>query len=141
MSTPAVASPRGSTTDLYLVLDDDDRIVGVSPRLRDELGHWLGHLLWDHVPAAREICEPSFDEARASGQPVESVVFYSGRVRRLTAVPAADGLAVYAERLAELDVTSLGTLMQSLARIEAALTARGYARPDSPARASLRALP
>ena len=137
----AVAAPRAPTTDLYVVLDDHDRIVSVSPRLRDDLGHWLGHVLWDHVPAAKEICGPCFDEARASGQPVETVVLYSGRVRRLTAIPAADGLAVHGERLAELDVTSLGTLMQSLARIEAVLADRASAQPDSPARASLRALP
>ena len=129
------------TTDLYVVLDDDDRIVGVSPGLRDDLGHWLGHVLWEHVPAAKEICGPSFDEARATGRPVESVVFYSGRVRRLTAIPAADGLAVHGERLAELDVTTLGTLIQSLARIEGALAGRESAQPDSPARGSLRALP
>ena len=141
MSATAVAERDGMATDLYVVLDDDDRIVGVSPRLRDDLGHWLGHVLWDHVPAAMDICRPFFDEARATGRPVESVVFYSGRVRRLTAIPAADGLAVHGQRLAELDTTTLGTLMQSLARIEAALADRASAQPDSPTRASLRALP
>ena len=97
------------------MLDGDDRITHVSPHLHHELGSWLGHVLWDHLPGAREIYGPCFDEARSSGQPVESVVFYSGRVKRLTVIPAADGLAVHVERLAELDVTSLGTLTRSLA--------------------------
>ena len=89
MSSPAAAALRGTAADTYLVLDDHDRIVSVSPRLHDDLGRWLGHVLWDHLPAAKEIYGPCFDEARASGQSVESVVFYSGRVKRLTAIPAA----------------------------------------------------
>ena len=97
------------------MLDADDRITHVSPHLHHDLGSWLGHVLWDHLPGAREVYGPCFDEARSSGQPVESVVFYSGRVKRLTVIPAADGLAVHVERLAELDVTSLGTLTRSLA--------------------------
>ena len=141
MSSPAVAALRGTAADTYLVLDDDDRIISVSPRLHDDLGRWLGHVLWDHLPAAKEIYGPCFDEARASGQPVESVVFYSGRVKRLTAIPAADGLAVHVERLAELDVTSLGTLMRSLEQVEAALAARASEQRDPRAPGSLRALP
>ncbi len=69
------------------------------------------------------------------------VVFYSGRVKRLTVIPGPDGLAVHVERLAQLDVTTLATLTASLAQIEAALAGRASAQPDSPARASLRALP
>jgi hypothetical protein len=98
-------------------------------------------VLWDHLPGAREIYGPCFDEARSSGQPVESVVFYSGQVKRLTVIPAADGLAVHVERLAELDVTSLGTLTRSLLQIEAALAGRASGRHDRRAPGSLRALP
>ena len=141
MSAPAAAWFHGRATDTYLVLDDRDRIVSVSPQLHHDLVHWLGHVLWDHLPAAKEIYGPCFDEARTSGQPVESVVFYSGRVKRLTAIPGADGLAVHVERLAELDVTSLATLTQSLERVEAALAARAPERRDPQARGSLQALP
>ena len=141
MSAPAAAGLHGRATDTYLVLDDRDRIVSVSPRLHHDLVHWLGHVLWDHLPAAKEIYGPCFDEARASGQPVESVVFYSGRVKRLTAIPGADGLAVHVEHLAEVDVTSLATLTQSLERVEAALAARAPERRDPQARGSLQALP
>ena len=44
--------------------------------------------------------------------------FYSGRVKRLTAIPGPDGLAVHVERMAEIDVTSLATLTRSLGQIE-----------------------
>ena len=44
------------------------------------------------------------------------MVFYAGRVKRLTAIPAADGLAVHVESLDELDVTTLATLAESLDR-------------------------
>lgn len=140
MSAPAVAV-RATPTDRYVVLDDVDRIVSVSPRLHDRFGHWMGHVLWDHLPAAREVCGPCFDEARESGEPVESVVYYSARVSRLTAIPGADGLAVHVECLAELDVTTLGTLTQSLRQVEAALAARVSAPPDRRSHGSLRALP
>ena len=140
MNSPAIAALR-TATDTYVVLDDDDRVVSVSPRLHDDLGHWLGQVFWDHLPAAREIYEPCFQQARATGQPAQSVVFYSGRVKRLTAIPAADGLAVHIERLAELDVTTLGTLTRSLERVEAALAGRAPGQPDPRSPASLRALP
>ena len=141
MSAPADVRLRGTATDTYLILDDRDRIVSVSPRLHHDLVHWLGHVLWDHLPAAKEIYGPCFDEARTSGKPVESVVFYSGRVNRLTAIPGADGLAVHVERLAEVDVTSLATLTRSLVQIEAALAGRGSAQSDRRAHAFPRALP
>ena len=141
MSSPAVDALRHDAPDAYLVLDDEDRITHVSARLHEDFGRWLNHVLWDHLPGARDVYGPTFDEARSSGRPVESVVFYSGRVKRLTVIPGPDGLAVHVERLAQLDVTSLATLTASLARIEAALAGRASAQPDSPARASLRALP
>jgi hypothetical protein len=127
--------------DLYIVLNADDRLSYVSAGFQDDLGGWIGHVLWDHLPGAREIFGPGFDEARATGRSVERVVFYAGRVKRLTAIPAPDGLAVHVERLATLDVTTLGTLAQSLAQIAEALDAREPAQPDSRAHASLRALP
>jgi len=141
MSSPAVDALRNTAPDEYVVLDEHDRIVHVSAPLHHHLGHWIGHVLWDHLPGAKQIYGPSFDEARATGHPVESIVFYSGRVKRLTVIPAADDLAVHVERLAELDVTSLGTLTRSLAQIEAALAGRASGRRDPRPPASLQALP
>jgi hypothetical protein len=141
MSTPVAETLRNTAADAYVVLDEHDRIVHVSSQLHDALGGWVGHVLWDHLPGAREVYGPCFEEARATRQPVDWVVFYAGRVKRLTVIPATDGLAVHVERLAELDVTTLGTLTRSLAQIEAALAGRESEQLDRPAPASPRALP
>jgi len=125
----------------YIVLDDDDRLIHVSPDLRDQLGRWIGHVLWDHMPEASSVYGPCFSEARSTGRTVESVVFYAGRVKRLVAIPAADGLAVHVERLAELDVTNLGTLAESLRQVEAELDARGREQLGRPAPESRQAPP
>jgi hypothetical protein len=141
VSSPAIDALRHAASAAYVVLDDDDRIASVSASLHQSLGRWVGHVIWEHLPSARTVYGPTFDEARSSGQPVESVVFYSGTVKRLTAIPGPDGLAVHVERLVELDLTSLATLTQSLAQVESALAHRASARSDSPAPASLQALP
>ena len=137
----AVDALRSSAPDAYFVLDDDDRVVHVSLEFHDTRGRGVGHVLWDHLPHAREVYEPYFTEARATGRPVEAVIFYAGRLKRLLAIPGGDGLAVHVENVVELDVTTLGTLTQSLERIATALADPGSARRDSRARASLRALP
>jgi hypothetical protein len=137
----AIDALRSSAPDAYFVLDDDDRVVHVSLEFHDTRGRGVGHVLWDHLPHAREVYEPYFTEARATGRPVEAVIFYAGRLKRLLAIPGGDGLAVHVENVVELDVTTLGTLTQSLERIATALADPGSARRDSRARASLRALP
>jgi hypothetical protein len=141
VTSPALDSPRRAAPLAYVVLDDEDRIAYVSSTLHAELGRWVGHVLWEHLPGAREVYAPTFDEARTTAQPVESVVFYGGRVKRLTAIPGPDGLAVHVERLAELDLTSLATLTRSLVSIENELGDRASAPRGRPARASLQALP
>ena len=141
MSSPAVEAARSAAPDTYVVLDADDRITHVSAPLHGTLGHWLGHVLWEHLPGAKEIYGPAFEEARASGEPVVAVVFYAGRLKRFTVIPATDGLAVHVEPLEALDVTTLGTLMRSLERVERALAAPECAQPDRRERGSLRALP
>lgn len=125
----------------YIVLDDDDRVLYVGADLSETAGGWIGHVLWDHLPQATDVYGPCFEEARAKGHAAECTVFYAGRVKRLIAIPAADGLAVHVERLAELDVRTLGTLAASLRRIEAELAAQAPAQLVPPARASLQALP
>jgi hypothetical protein len=140
MSSPAI-DPRVGAPDTYIVLDEDDRVVHVSAALHESFGRWLGHVLWEHLPGARGVYGPPFEEARSSGHAVVAVVFYSGRVKRLTVIPAEDGLAVHVERLAELDLTSVGTLMRSLERIESVLADQGSAQHGRRSHASLRALP
>ncbi|HEU0248154.1 MAG TPA: hypothetical protein VFR38_13815 [Gaiellaceae bacterium] len=130
-----------SASTAYVVLDANDRVIQVGEDLRDQLAPFLGHVLWEHMPGAEPLCGPGFDEARRIGSEVEFPVFYRGRAKRLRAVPAGETLAVHVERLAELEVTTLGTLRESLLRIEAELPARGSGQLDRPAPSSLRALP
>lgn len=112
-----------------------------SPRGRGELLPFLGHVLREHIPDTEPLLDPGFDEARRTGSEVELPVSYRGRAERLRAVPAGDTLAVHVERLAELDVTTLGTLTESLRRIEAELAGPVSERRGPRALSSLRALP
>ena len=132
---------RSSAPNAYVVLDDEDRIVHVSKPFHDTRGRGVGHIFWDHLPDAREICGPYLAEARETGRPVEALVFYAGRLTRLVAIPGGDGLALHIENLVELDVTSLGTLTQSLQRLDAALADRACEQHGRRSHASLRALP
>lgn len=125
----------------YVVLDPDDRVIQVGEDLRERFAPFLGHVLWEHMPDAEPLCGPSFDEARRIGSAIEFPVFYRGRAKRLRALPAGDTLAVHVECLSELDVTTLGTLTESLRRIEAELVARDFEPLDRPVPASLQALP
>jgi hypothetical protein len=132
---------RSTASDAYVVLDDDDRIVYTSKPFRDTRGRGVGHVFWDHLPEAREIYEPHLAEARETGRPVEALIFYAGRLKRLLAIPGGDGLAVHIENLVELDITSLGTLTRSLQRLDAVLADRASEQPGRRSLASLRALP
>jgi len=141
VSTRAADSVRSSAPGAYFVLDDDDRVVHLSREFHDTRGRGVGYVFWDHLPRAREVYGPPFAEARATGRPVETTIFYAGRLKRLLAIPGADGLAVHVENLAELDVTSLGTLTRSLEQLDAVLADRASAPHDRQSHASLQALP
>jgi hypothetical protein len=134
-------SLRSTAPDAYFVLDESDRILHVSREFHDTRGRGVGHVLWDHLPRAREVYGPHFAEARATGRPVEATIFYAGRLKRLLAIPGGDGLAVHVENLVELDVTSLATLTRSLEQLDAVLADRASERPDRRSHASLQALP
>ena len=86
---------RSSAPDAYVVLDDDDRIVFVSKPFHDTRGRGAGHVFWDHLPDARKVYGPHLAEARETGRPVEAVIFYAGRLKRLLAIPGGDGLALH----------------------------------------------
>jgi PAS domain-containing protein len=141
VSSHRVDRLRSSAPDAYVVLDEDDVIVHVSQPFRDTRGRGVGHVFWDHLPHAREVYGPHLDEARATGRPVEALIFYAGRLKRLLAIPGGDGLAVHIENLVELDVTSLATLTRSLEQLDAVLADRASGRPDRRSHVSLRALP
>ena len=141
MSSRGTDTLRSSAPGAYFVLDDDDRVVHLSREFHDTRGRGVGHVFWDHLPRAREIYGPSFAEARATGRPVETTIFYAGRLKRLLAIPGGDGLAVHVENLAELDVTSLATLTRSLEQFDVVLADRASEPHDRQSRVSLQALP
>ena len=141
MSSPAYAHGTAPLPEAYFVLDDEDRVLYLSRHFDDSRGINLGHVIWEHLPDAREVYGPHFEEAREKGQPVETLIYYAGRLKRLVAIPGGDGLAAHVENLAEVDVTSLATLMRSLGQIVAALGDQASAQSDSRARASLQAPP
>ncbi len=141
MSGHTLDELRSSAPYAYVVLDDDDRIVHLSRAFHDTRGRGVGHVFWDHLPGAREIYGPHLAEARDTGRPVEALIFYAGRLKRLLVIPGGDGLALHVENLVELDVTSVGTLTRSLQRLDAELADRACEQHGRRGHASLRALP
>ena len=126
------------------VLDADDRIdrvVDDQDAGRGSMAGFVGHSLWEYLPGAERLLRPSFDEARCTGNVVDTTVFYAGGTVDLRIVPSNGSLAVRWTRRTELNVRTLATLAESLHTIEAELSAREPARRDRPAPASLRALP
>jgi hypothetical protein len=128
------------TDDRYIV-DSDDCIVTVVGHFEDTLGPFLGHSLWEANPQAERLFAPHFAEARRTGREVEFTSFYAGRLARRRVVPIGQTLTVYATPLEKLNVRTLGTLSESLLRVEAELAGQASEQLDPPARASLRALP
>lgn len=128
------------TNDRYIV-DSDDRILTVVGHFEDILGPFLGHSLWEVNPQAERLFAPHFAEARRTGREVDFTSFYAGRLARRRVVPTGQTLTVHVIPLEELDVRTLGTLSQSLLRVEAELAVRASEQLDPPAPASLQALP
>jgi hypothetical protein len=128
-------------SDLRFVVDGEDRVVRVAEEDRETIGRYLGHPLWTYLPGAEELLAPYFEEARASGDVVESTVFYAGRTYDVRVEPSGSDLAVRLTRRTELDVRTLATLAESLRTIEAELAARAPARRDRRAPSSRQAPP
>lgn len=128
-------------TDDRYILDSEDRIITVDGHFEDTLGPFLGHSLWEVSPQADRLFAPHFAQARRTGREVEFTSFYAGRLARRRVIPTGQTLTVYVTPLEELDVRTLGTLSESLLRVEAELAGQASAQPDPPAPASLQALP
>jgi hypothetical protein len=124
------------------VIDETDRIVQVGDEMPGGMEPFLGHPLWEYLPHGQAVFGPLFEEARATGHEVETVVYYAGGTVGVRIVPSGKkSLVVYATRRIELDVRTLGTLSASLRVIEQELDARAPARPDRRALGSQQALP
>jgi hypothetical protein len=125
----------------FFVLDTEDRIVQVSEKYHESMGRFLGHPVWEYLPRAEFLLRPHLEEARRTGRPVESTVFYAGRTVDLRIVPSGQSLAVHPTSRTELNVRTLATLAESLRRIVAELDAREPVRHDPQAPVSPQALP
>ena len=123
------------------VIDETDRIVQVGDEMPGGMEPFLGHPLWEYLPHGQAVFEPLFEEARATGSEVETIVYYAGGTVGVRVVPSGRSLVVYATRRVELDVRTLGTLSASLRVIEQELAARAPAPPDRRALGSRQALP
>jgi hypothetical protein len=126
---------------LRFVVDGRDRIVQVAEEHRETMARYLGHSLWSYLPGAEPLLSPYFEEARESGEAVESTIFYAGGTVDVRATTSGRSLAVELTRRTELDVRTLATLAKSLRTIEAELAARERVPRDLPAPASPQALP
>ncbi len=99
----------------FVVLDEGDRIVGVGPDAESQFGPLVGSLIWDCFPGSKPLFKPYYDAARSSGERIEFVQFYDGRVARVRAVPRSDGhLELCWDILARLDTLTLDGLTQTL---------------------------
>lgn len=130
-----------SAAEEFYVIDGSDRLIQVSDGLHESMGSCIGNSLWECLPRAEDVFGEVFSDARESGREVELKTFYAGAAIRLRVVPAGESLTVYPLRLAEVNLRTLGTLAESLRRIEEELGAREPEPRDPPAPASLQALP
>ena len=71
-----------------------------------------------HLPVPRRRLRADLRRGTVVGHACRVGRLLRGTVKRLTAIPAPDGLAVHVERLGELDLTSLATLTRSLTQVE-----------------------
>ena len=100
--------------NLRIVVDRDYRIVDVSQAADPMFGHLLGQNLWEHFPRARSVFLPYYEAARNTGESIEFVQFFDGRLMRVSAVLKDVGLAVSWKVLRMLDTSTIETLRHSL---------------------------
>jgi hypothetical protein len=139
-AAPPKRDPEATATS-YVVLDPDDRIVRVGAGLYDRFGPFVGQVIWLRIPGAEPLYGPHFDEARLSGQPVQTTVFYAAELKRLRATPSGRELIVHIDPIRDLDVRTLESLAESLRTMESELAARESVPRDRPALVSPPARP
>ena len=108
-----------------VVVDEDYRIVELALAVACEAAVTRtgapasrpapGRNLWEVFPEAKPLFEPYCDEARRTGEPVEFLQFYDGRLLRVRAVPRGRHLLLFGESLQDLDTLTLERLRASLA--------------------------
>jgi hypothetical protein len=110
VETVAVTVPQAS----FVVLDERNVIVEVSPAARAGFGHLLGCDAFDSYPDTRALFLPHYQRARRTQRVVEFVQYYDRYVSHVVVVPDGNRLTVRWERLCMLDVLTLDGLRESL---------------------------
>jgi hypothetical protein len=98
----------------HLVLDADYRIVEIGPAYEASYGHLRDRSLWDAEPEARPVFQPYYEIAWRTGEPVELVQFFNGRLVRIEAVAREGRLQIFWEVLHRIDILTLDGLRSSL---------------------------
>lgn len=121
-----------------VVLDDEDRIVGVGSAAESQFGPLAGSVVWECFPGAEPLFRPYYDAVRDTGEPVEFVQFYAGRLVRVTARPVDAGLEVAWRLLGNLDTTTFASFRKSFVDVVSLLDAEGCDAERKQARSALR---
>jgi hypothetical protein len=98
----------------FVVLDETNVIIEVSPAARAGYGHLLGCDAFAVYPETRPLFLPHYDKARHTQRTVEFAQYYDGYVSHVTVIPAGPTLTVRWEQLCVLDVLTLDGLRASL---------------------------
>jgi hypothetical protein len=122
----------------HVVLDENYRIVEVSPAAQAGFGPLLGQDVMASFPDSRPLFRPYYDHARQTGEVVEFVQYYDGYVVQLKVVPDGGRLTVFWETLCILDVLTLDGLQASLHTVLRTLAAAEEALHRDHVRRSLR---
>jgi hypothetical protein len=104
------------------VLDEDYRILEVTPSVQSVFGDFVGQNIWELFPGSHAIFSAYLEAAHRTGEPVEFVHFYRGTVVRIEAAPRDGRLHVSWEVLGTVDVSTLESMRASLGDIVSVLT-------------------
>ena len=125
--------PSAAEVSRWIVLDEDDRVVGASESAQQDFAPLMGESLWESFPNARAVFGPYCERARRTGEIVELVEFFEGTLKRVRYAPQGSQVIAIWENLASVDVSSVEALRTSLAEIELALAeSQGEATAQPP---------
>lgn len=121
-----------------LVLDADYVVVEVGEPALAEFGHLVGRNVWEAFPGSEPYFRPYYEKARRTGEPLEFVQFFEGRLGHLHVFPHGDLLDVSWDILVTVDTLTLDGLRASMDRARAVLEAQERRAQREFVRGSLR---
>jgi hypothetical protein len=97
-----------------VVLDAEYRVVGMNAAARPWFEEHVGRVVFDCFPGSDGLFRPYYEEARATGSPVEFAQFYGGYLTHVVATPDGPDLVVEWTTIALIDTWTLDGLRASL---------------------------